>query len=157
MNDNERAMKYFIIFALGSAVILPCCGEVFANISHGAAFTAVAIWTVAAGIKFSSLPVKSAMLGITAFFFSSVILSLIGYVIIHPAVKNWLTANSVYFDLSLTELVSYWGRAVSMLIIPYLVFFARLGVKRSMGKLEDNGKKAASAVDNAFDDDDSTS
>ena len=85
MKDLDRAMKYFIGFALGSAVALPLLGEVYANISKGIALFLAAAWAVWAGVKFSSLSLKSAMLGVTSYVFSSVILSFIGYLAIHPA------------------------------------------------------------------------
>ena len=78
MKDLDRAMKYFIGFALGSAVALPLLGEVYANISKGIALFLAAAWAVWAGVKFSSLSLKSAMLGVTSYVFSSVILSFIG-------------------------------------------------------------------------------
>lgn len=153
MNDNERAMKYFIIFALGSAVMLPICGEIYANISRGFAIAAVSVWALTAGLKFSALPPRTAMLGITAYVFSSGVLSLIGYVIIHPAVKSWLEANSKYFELTLPEWAMYWGCAFGLLAASYVVYFARFGLKKAFGKISDNNRQAASAIDNAFGDD----
>lgn len=153
MNDNERAMKYFIIFALGSAALLPICGEIYANISRGFGIAVIAVWAVAAGLKFSSLPPKTAMLGLTAYVFSSVVLSLVGYVLIHPAVKSWLEQNSRYFELTLPEWAAYWGKAFGLIAASYAVYFARLGIKKATKKISDNSKQAANAIDNAFGDD----
>ena len=153
MNNNEKAMKYFIIFALGAAVVLPLGFEVYANISRLFGMLLVFCLAAAAGVKLSSLPVRPAMLGITAYVFSGAVLSLIGYVIIHPAVRRWLESNSKYFDLPLVEAVGYWGKAFGLLAFSYAIYFARLGIKAAMGKIEKNSTEAASAIDNAFEDD----
>lgn len=145
-------MKYFIIFALGSAVLLPVCGEVYANIAPAFGIAIIAVWTITAGLKFSSLPPKPAMLGITAYVFSSVVLSLVGYVLIHPAIKGWLEENSKYFALTLPEWAAYWGKAFGLTAASYIVYFARLGIKKATGKISDNNKQAANAIDNAFGD-----
>ena len=42
-----------------------------------------------------------------------------------------------------------------MLFAAYFVYLARMGLRKAMGKLRDNGEQAASAIDNAFDDEDS--
>lgn len=153
MKELDRAMKYFIVFALGSAVLLPLLGEVYANISRTGALVLVCCWAVSAGVKFSSLPVKSGLVGITAYVFSSVILSLIGYLIIHPAVKGWIDEHSEYFTLSLSEWVRYWGAAFSAQLLAYVIYFARLGISKARGRLKSNGAAAASAIDNAFSED----
>lgn len=153
MKDIDRAMKYFIVFSLGSAVVLPLMGEVYANVSKTIAIVLVAAWAVWAGSKFSSLTVKSAMLGITSYAFSSVILSLIGYVIIHPAVKSWIEDHSEYFTLPLTEWAKYWSAAFAMLMLAYVIYFARLGLAKAHGRLKSNSRETASAIDNAFSED----
>jgi len=154
MKDLDRAMKYFIGFALGSAVALPLLGEVYANISKGIALFFVAAWAVWAGVKFSSLSLKSAMLGVTSYVFSSVILSFIGYLAIHPAVRRWIEGHSVYFELSLSEWARYWGSAFLLLLISYVIYFARFGLSKAAGKLRSDSEKTASAIENAFEDDD---
>ncbi|MBR1723402.1 MAG: hypothetical protein IJ723_00035 [Ruminococcus sp.] len=155
MNENnERSMKYFMIFALGAAAILPVCGEIYANVSRGFAYALVIAWTLAAGVKFSSLPFRSGMLGITSYVFSSMVLSMIGYVIIHPAVRRWIEDHSDYFELPLIDWVKYWAAAFGLLFAAYLVYFIRLGIRKAAGKLRDNGERAASAIDSAFDDTD---
>ena len=157
MNENnEKAMKYFMIFTLGAALLLPFCGEIYANVSKGFACAVVAVWAMAAGWRFSCLPVRSAMLGITSYAFSSVVLSLIGYVIIHPAVMKWIESHSQYFYLPLTEWVKYWAAAFGLLFAAYPVYFAKLGLMKALGKLKQNGEMAASAIDSAFDDEDSS-
>lgn len=154
MKDLDRAMKYFILFAVGSAAVLPLAGEIYANVSKSAAIAAVAVWAVYAGWKFSSLPVKSAMLGITSYVFSSVILSVFGYLIIHPSVKSWLESHSVYFSLPLNEWAVYWGEAFALLLASYVIYFARLGLLKAAGKFRNNSEQTASAIDNAFSEDD---
>ncbi|MGN0634218.1 MAG: hypothetical protein ACI4JW_10180 [Oscillospiraceae bacterium] len=153
MKELDRAMKYFICFALGSAAVLPILGEVYANISKTAALIFAAAWAVFAGVKFSSLPVKSAMLGITSYAFSSVILSLIGYVIIHPAIRSWLESNSEYFSLPLSDWARYWSAAFSLLLLSYVIYFARLGIKKAVCKFRSNSEASASAIENAFSED----
>ncbi len=154
MNNNEKSMKYFVIFALGAAVMLPAGYEVYANISRGFAMIMVAALAIAAGVKFSPLPAKSAVLGISAYVFSGAVLSMIGYVIIHPAVRSWLEANSKYFDLPLVEMAGYWAKAFGLLACSYVVYFGWLGLRAAMGRIEKNNSAAASAIDNAFEDTD---
>jgi hypothetical protein len=153
MKDIDRAMKYFILFALGSAVVLPIMSELYANVSNGIALALTAAWAVWAGVKFSPLPPKSAMLGITSYVFSSVVLSLIGYVIIHPAIKSWIEAHSVYFSLSLSEFARFWGAAFGLLLSAYVIYFVRLGISKALEKLKRNSRETASAIDNAFSED----
>jgi hypothetical protein len=153
MKDIDRAMKYFILFAIGSAVVLPVLGEVYANVSNGIAVALAAAWAVWAGVKFSSLTPRSAMLGITAYVFSSVVLSLVGYVIIHPAIKSWIENHSVYFSLSLEQLVKFWGTAFGLLLAAYVIYVVRLGFSKAFEKLRNNSRETASAIDNAFSED----
>ncbi|MCR5142489.1 MAG: hypothetical protein K6C68_08175 [Ruminococcus sp.] len=152
MENNERSMKYFMIFTLGAAVLLPFCGEIYANLSRGFAYAVVIGWTLAAGVKFSALPFRSAMLGITSYVFSSLVLSIIGYVIIHPAVRSWIESHSDYFELAILDWVKYWAAAFCLLFAAYLVYFARLGLNKALGRMKQNGEQAASAIDSAFDD-----
>lgn len=154
MTDNEKSMKYFMVFTLGAALLLPLCGEIFANVSRGFAYAVVIGWTLAAGVKFSSLPLKSGMLGITSYVFSSVVLSMIGYVIVHPAVRGWIEKHSDYFELSLIDWARYWVAAFLLLFAAYVVYFARFGMNKALGKMKQNGEQAASAIDSAFDDTD---
>ncbi len=154
MENNERSMKYFMIFTLGAALILPFGGEIYANLSRGFAYFLVIGWTLAAGIKFSSLPFKNGMLGITSYVFSSVVLSIIGYVIIHPAVRRWIENHSEYFELPIIDWVKYWAAAFMLLFAAYAVYFARMGLMKALGKMKQNGEQTASAIDSAFDDTD---
>ncbi|MCD8094954.1 MAG: hypothetical protein LUE12_02350 [Ruminococcus sp.] len=154
MKDIDRAMKYFIGFSVGSAVILPIVCEMYANIStYSLVF--VFAWAVFVGVKFSFLTTKSAMLGITAYVCSSGVLSIFGYLIIHPHIKSWLEENSTYFSLSLESMVKYWASALGLLLLAYFIYFVKLGVLKATGRLKENSSSAASAIDNAFSDDES--
>ncbi len=152
MNDLDRAMKYFIGFSLGSAIILPLVCEMYSNVSSYCVWF-VAIWAIVVGVKFSNISLKSAMLGITAYVFSSAVLSIFGYLGLHPIIKDWLEENSTYFSLSLEGAARYWAAALAMLLLAYVVYLIRLGILKAMGKLKENSSAAASAIDTAFDDD----
>lgn len=155
MDDNEKSMKYFICFALGAAVLLPFCGEIYTNVAKTPALAAVAAWTIFSGIKFSSLPMKKAMLGISAYVFSSAVLSVVGYTIIHPAVKEWIEKRSQYFgtfdESGLLDWGIYWTAAFILLAAAYVVCLIRKGIDRLRGKSE-NAANISSVIDNAFED-----
>lgn len=149
-SNNEKAMKYFILFTIGSALLLPFGYEIYANLSRTFAWIILSVWVIAAGVKFSRLPLKNAMLGITSFVFSSVVMSVIGYLAIHPAVRSWIERHSEYFELTLAESLGYWYAAFLSLFAVYIVFFAALGVKKAVIALISEPDSVTDAVDNAF-------
>lgn len=154
MNDNEKAMKYFMIFAPAAGAAVPLGLEIYTNVSHAAGYFIAALLTVIAAVKFSPLPVKDALLGITSYVFSAVVLSIIGYMLIHPAAVSWIKHNSEYIEPLAVDVIRYWVSAFLMIFAVYPIYFAVKGIKKAAGRLEQNAEKTASAIDNAFDDTD---
>ena len=154
MNDLNRSMKYSMVFGLAGAVILPFLYECYANISHTGALFLIGCWAVFAGIKFSRLPFKSAMLGISACLAYSGVLGMVCYVAMHPAAVRFLTAHSKYFYLSLKEQMYFLLYAALIMVGMYIVCLAKYGVCKAVSRLKDNGRKTAEYIDNAFSDED---
>jgi hypothetical protein len=153
MKEIDRSMKYFIAFALGSAVVLPLMYETYLNLSKTIAIVLVAVWAAAAGVKFSTLPTKTALLGITAYIFSSAVTSILGFVVIHPAVKNWIENHSEYFSPTLKEVAMYWGQAFGLLFFSYVIMMLIKGFRFAEDKIRSGRKEVGTAIDNAFSED----
>ena len=152
MNDSERSMKYFILFSIGAAVLLPVGTEVYANLSRGIAAVIVLALAVTAGIRFGLLPPKKALLGCSAFLLSSIVLSMVGFAAIHPAVKSWLTENSKYFEMTLLDWVMCWAKTFAELGTVFPICFAVLGIRKLCGQLE-SGESSSQMIDDAFSED----
>ena len=73
MNESERTMKYFILFSVGAAILLPLSAEIYANLSRAVATVIVLGLAVGAGVRFGLLPPKKALLGCTAFLLSDML------------------------------------------------------------------------------------
>lgn len=154
MNDIQKSMKYSLIYGLVGAVLLPLIYECYANISRNVAMVLIGAWAVYAGIKFSRLKAKAALLGITAALAYSGILGLICYVIIHPAAVSFLEKHSSYFYLTLKEQASFVIYAALVMLLMYVVCLAKYGIFRAINLIRGNGEKAAGYIDNAFSDED---
>ena len=152
MNDSERSMKYFILFSIGAAVLLPLGTEVYANLSRVIAAVIVLALAVTAGIRFGLLPPKKALLGCSAFLLSSVVLSMVGFAAIHPAIRNWLTANSKYFEMTILDWVICWTKTFAELGTVFPVCLAVLGIRKLCGK-PDITESSSQMIDDAFSED----
>ena len=158
-------MKYFIIFALVSAVLLPVCGEFYVigdfywKISKWLVTAVVFIWTAAVGICFGRLPFRKAMLGCTAFALSSLVLGMVGMALIHPLFRKGLNDFEEYFTFSYTttgyyvDWLFYWAKAFAALGVSFITAFTALGVRKLLNKDSEEDRKTSSAIDNAFSED----
>ncbi len=154
MNDLHKSMKYSLIFGFGGAVLLPLLYEVYANMSRGFALFLLVCWVVFAGIKFSLLKFRDAMLGIAACIAYSGILGFICYVVIHPAAVRFIGSNSVYFQLSLEEQMWFVLYAALILLCMFVVCIAKYGIFAAVRHIRSNSEKAASYIEDAFKDGD---
>ena len=166
LEENERSMKYFIIFALISGVLLPILGELYVvgkfycNVSQGFVTALVIIWTALAGVCFGRLSAKKAMLGCTAFALSSLVLSMVGYAVIHPIVQRQTDNFAEYFKVFESDTryyfdwIFYWVKTAVGLGVSFLAAFTVIGIRKLTGRIAEDGEKTASAIDNAFSEDD---
>ena len=103
MDTMKRSMKCSLIFGICGCAVIPVLYEVYANVSKDVALVLFALYVVAAGVKFSPLPAKDAMLGITCTIAYSGVLSIPMFLIVHPWVRDMLQKRSKYFALSFSE------------------------------------------------------
>ncbi len=154
MYDLNKSMKLSIVLGLAGAVILPLLMESYGNISKPLALISIGIWAVFAGLKFSSLQVKQACIGISACLAYSGIMGLVVYVFIHPKIVSFLEKNSQYFYLSLDEQAKFILYSSLIMLGMFVVCFAKIGIAKAFGKLKSNREKTAEYIDRAFEDGD---
>lgn len=154
MNDLNRSMKYSVLLGLAGAVILPFMYECYANISQQAALVLIGCWAIFAGLKFSRLPFKPAMLGISACLAYSGVLGFVCYVAVHPATVRFLNKHSKYFYLKLEQQMYFVVYAALIMLGMYLVCLAKYGICKAAERMKDNGRRSAEYIDNAFSDED---
>ncbi|MCR5120940.1 MAG: hypothetical protein K6B74_00810 [Ruminococcus sp.] len=167
IEENERSMKYFIIFALVSAVLLPILGELYVigkfycGVSQALVTVLLFVWTAGAGGVFGRLTAKKAMLGCAAFALSSLVLSMVGYAVIHPIIKRQTNDLAAYFDSVYTastdyyiDWVFYWVKAVAGLGLSFLAAFVVIGIRKLTGRIAESDAQTSAAIDNAFSEND---
>ena len=152
MDTMKRSMKYSLIFGICGCAVIPVLYEVYANVSKDVALVLFALYVVAAGVKFSPLPAKDAMLGITCTIAYSGVLSIPMFLIVHPWVRDMLQKRSKYFALSFSEQIRFVVMFALIFLLMYLVWAARAGIKKAFEKFRSNSEKAKTYIDNAFDD-----
>lgn len=152
MLDLRRSMKLAICFGLTGAVLLPVFYEIYANISPRGGLIFVLIWVMYAGVRFSGLSFKEAMLGMTCTIAYSGILGLVCYLVIHPAVVALLVKRSVYFQLGLEGQVVFAICCFFIMLAMYLVWLIRFAARKTVERFKSNREKAGEYIDNAFND-----
>ena len=152
MDTMKRSMKYSLIFGICGCAVIPVLYEVYANVSKDLALVLFAVYVIAAGVKFSPLPAKEAMLGITCTIAYSGVLSIPMFLIVHPWVRDMLQKRSKYFALSFSEQLRFVVMFALIFLLMYLVWAARAGFRKAFEKFRSNSEKAKTYIDNAFDD-----
>ena len=152
MKDIQKSMKLSLIFGLLGAVGIPIIYEIYANISIAAGLFLAVCYTLAAGVIFSGLAMKSALLGITVCLAYNGILGMIAYVVIHPAMVGFLNSHSEYFQLSLKEQLMFLIYVAVILLCMYLVCFVRKGFGRAYNLFKSNREKTGAYIEDAFSD-----
>ena len=84
MDSMKRSMKYSLIFGICGSAVIPLIYEMYANVSKDLALIFFAVYILTAGVKFSSLPAKDAMLGMTCTVAYSSVLAIPMFIIIPP-------------------------------------------------------------------------
>ena len=120
MDTMKRSMKYSLIFGICGCAVIPVLYEVYANVSKDVALVLFALYVVAAGVKFSPLPAKDAMLGITCTIAYSGVLSIPMFLIVHPWVRDMLQKRSKYFALSFSEQIRFVVMFALIFLLMYL-------------------------------------
>ena len=150
MDDMKKAMRLSLKFGLPGALVVPVSFEVYANISQWAAFIMLGAWVLFIGLKFYPLPVKPALVGISALIAYMVIFGFALMPTIHTSVKRYLEKNSKYFQLDLQQSAVFWLYAVLIFLLLFLSVAARFAVD----KIRSNNERTAHYIDNAFSEDD---
>lgn len=154
MNDMQQAIKKSLIFGFSGAVIFPFCYEVYANLFPQLAIVLMLAFSIWASVAFLKNKFRFAVLGITAYIAFASIFGILVYIFINPFVENMLkNAKSQYFYLSFAEQLKFCKYAVEIMAIAYIFGLVKAVVSRLRKKFDENGKLAANAVENAFDDD----
>ncbi len=152
MLDLRRSMKLAIGFGLTGAVLMPVLYEIYANISTGIGLLMVLIWVLFAGIKFSGLTFKEAVIGITCTIAYSGILGFVCYLGIHPVVMDTLVKHSVYFQLGIEAKLIFVLFSFIIFLGMYMVWLIRFLIRKTIEKFRKNSEKAGEYIDNAFND-----
>ena len=148
----KRSMKYSLIFGICGSIVIPIVYELYANVSKDIALVLFAAYIIFAGVKFSALHAKEAMLGMVTTAAYSIGLGIPAFLLIHPAVKSMLEKRSVYFQLELTQQITFVVRMLLIFLLMFAVWCARAGFSKAIGKLRSNSEKTGDYINNAFDD-----
>ena len=152
MLDLRKSMKLALIFGLTGAVLLPVFYEIYANVSGGIGLFFVLGWVLFAGIKFSGLSFKEAIIGITCNIAYSGVLGFICYLAIHPAVMKLLVKHSTYFQLGIEAKLVYVTCCFFLFAGMYLLWLLRFSIRKVIEKFKSNSEQAGAYIENAFDD-----
>lgn len=153
MTDIQKSMKLSLVFGLSGAVIMPVMYEMYANVSNAAGLVLIAVWAVLAGVKFSAVRFREALVGMVCTLAYAGILGVVCYVLIHPWVSRTLSQRSVYFQLSLREQAYFVLYAVLISLCMFIVWGGIFGVKKALERFRLNSEKTGEYINNAFDDD----
>lgn len=149
--DLKLPMKNSIILGLVGSALIPLLYEVYANVGKTFAVVLLFVWVVFCFVKLMRFPAKEAMLSITCLIAYTGILGIVMYCIIHPAVQSFLEKNSKYYYLSLKEEMLFFGFAIGIMAVLYLLFAGKVFVCRCIERFKDNSIKTGQYIDNAFD------
>ncbi len=152
MKDIQKSMKFSMIFGFIGAVAVPVFYEIYANVSNTIGLVMVCCFALVAGVAFSTIALKSALLGITVSLAYTGIFGMLVYVLLHPIVVNALKASSVYFQLSLKEQAMFLLYTALILFGMYIVCLICKGVTIAINQVKNNREKSASYIADAFSD-----
>ena len=148
--ELKLPMKYSIILGVIGSALIPVLYEVYANISRGFAVLLLFVWALICFIKLMRFPTREGMLSITCTIAYTGILGIVMYVCIHPAVQSFLEKNSKYYYLTLKEELLFFAFAIGVMVMLYILYFARVFLIKSIARLKENSEKAGEYIDNAF-------
>ena len=152
MPDLRRSMKLSIGFGLTGAILLPIFYEIYANISTSVGLFFVLCLVIFAGVKFSALTFKEALIGITCTIAYSGVFGFVCALAIHPAIMKMLINRSVYFQLSPKQMLLFVTTCFFLYTGMYLLWVLRFALQKVIAKFKSNSELAGSYIENAFDD-----
>ena len=148
--DLKKPMKYSIILGVLGSVLVPLLYEVYANIGKGFAVLLLFVWAGVCFVKLMRFPIKEGVLSITCTIAYTGILGIVMYVVIHPAVQSFLEKNSKYYYLTLKEEAAFFGFAIGVMLLLYLMLFMKVIIQRSVARLKEISEKSGEYIENAF-------
>ena len=149
--DLKLPMKNSIVLGFAGSIIIPALYEVYANIGKTFAVVMLFVWAVVCFIRLMRFPAKEALLAITCVLIYTTALGIVMYCIIHPAVQSFLEKNSKYYYLTLKEEMLFFGFAIGVMALLYLMFAGKVFFMKCVDKFRENSDKAGQYIDNAFD------
>lgn len=149
--DLKLPMKNSIILGLIGSALIPTLYEVYANIGRRFALILLAAWVIFCFVRLVRFPAKEALLSVTCLIAYTGILGIVMYCIIHPAVQSFLEKNSKYYYLPFKEEMWFFGLALGIMLMLYVLLAVKLMVQRSIAKFRENSEKAGQYIDSAFD------
>ena len=149
--DLKIPMKTSIILGLIGSALIPALYEVYANIGKTFAVVLLFVWAVVCFVKLMRFPAKEAMLAITCVIIYTTALGIVMYCVIHPATQSFLEKNSKYYYLTLKEEMLFFGFAIGVMALLYLMFAGKVFLIKCAEKFRENSAKAGEYIDNAFD------
>lgn len=152
MNENmNRSVRLALIFGFVGAVGIPLAYECYANVSRFIALVLLAMAAVYVGVKLSAFSFKDAFV---AFVFMFVLMSgftIVGFMIIHPAVEKALRESSEYYALSIAESVKFFVKTAGIQFLAVGVCVLKSCGKYMVVKFIENSEATGKYIENAFD------
>ncbi len=150
--DINKALKIAVICGIAGAVFVPVCYEVYANISRNIACFLLLAAACAVGVRLCVNKLSSALLAFVTMFVMEAGLGIVGFMIIHPAIKSYLSDHSKYFYLGLADSARYFVNAALIQLVIPAILIAKAAFLTAFKKLKENSEAAGKYIDNAFDD-----
>lgn len=150
--DLVKAIRLSMVFGFIGAIVIPFAFEVFANLGAIFGWILVLTFTIIASVKFSSLKLRNSAIGFITMLVFMFGLGIIGYMVIHPAIKSLLINSSEYFYTAPKDTFLFFLKAVLMQLIIPIVCFTKRGIIFALKKIRANGEATRKYIDNAFED-----
>lgn len=153
MNDKlNNSIKLGLWFGIISSVVLPLGYEIYGNLSRNIAIFLLCAYGVYVGIRFCKVPFREAFIGLAEMFALGFGLTLVTFMLIHPASVKFLNSHSKYFSMSTTESFKYFIKAGVVLLLPVIICGIKGIFQIVVKKIRRNGEMTKNYIDNAFDD-----
>lgn len=152
MKDINKAVKYSFIFGFIGAVLIPIIYELYANLSASVGIAFLCIFALIAAVFFSTLSMKSSILGVTVCIAYNGIIGMLAYILIHPPIVDFMNKRGIYCQLSLTEQAMFLFKTVLILLAMYVFCLLEKGVMKAYKTIKKNHDSTGDYIDNAFSD-----
>lgn len=153
MNENmTKSVKLALVFGFAGAVGIPLAYECYANVSRFIAMFLLAAGAVFVGIKLSEFSFKDAFVAFVFMFVLMCGFTIVGFMIIHPAVVKFLEERSEYYPLSAVEGVKFFVKTAGIQLLAVGVCVVKACGKYMIKKFRENSEATGKYIENAFDD-----